>query len=143
MVSLLLHVAPGGVRQSLVRDILLGPDYYFSMGNADVFLVQLVSHFGNFSLYTVLSRIHWMVSTHPAVQTEFDNVLTLKVSIPFCLARRWCLFGRSGTRPALIQNIIDMRKRLQSPAVSGVASIVSIQVEGFSGEGLRVRVSHE
>ena len=49
------------------------------------------------------------------------------------ICRRWCLFRR-GSRPVLLQNLIDMRKRLRSPAASGVASIVCMQVNGFAGD---------
>lgn len=41
---------------------------------------------------------------------------------------------RRGSRPVMLQNLIDMRKRLRGPPVGGDRiSVVTTDVEGFSG----------
>ena len=43
-------------------------------------------------------------------------------------------FLRRGQRPAVLQKLIDVRKRLRDPPTSGPVSIVVTDVEGFSGD---------
>ena len=48
-------------------------------------------------------------------------------------ACRYFLIKR-GRRPAMLQKMIDMRKRLRGPPTSGTISIVVTDIEGFSGD---------
>ena len=43
-------------------------------------------------------------------------------------------FIKRGRRPAMLQKMIDMRKRLRGPPTSGTISIVVTDIEGFSGD---------
>ncbi len=50
------------------------------------------------------------------------------------LTPRWCLLRR-GSRPLVVQQAMDMGKRLKGPPQGGdAASIVVTDIEGFSSE---------
>lgn len=58
------------------------------------------------------------------------------ISISYCralllLLHRFFIFRR-GSRPQMLQNLIDMRKRLKGPPQGGVVSIVVTDIQGFS-----------
>ena len=50
---------------------------------------------------------------------------------PHCICRFFLL--RRASRPAVLQNIIDMRKRLKGAPTTGMVSVVVTDIEDFSG----------
>ena len=77
----------------------------------------------------------------PPVKTGINknNICRFTLSPSLMRAFRYFLIKR-GRRPAMLQKMIDMRKRLRGPPTSGTISIVVTDIEGFSGEAVRMRM---
>ncbi|GAX78739.1 hypothetical protein CEUSTIGMA_g6176.t1 [Chlamydomonas eustigma] len=65
------------------------------------------------------------------IQSWLYAVIVIVVAIILAFGA-WFFFFRKGSRPQILQSMIDMRKRLKAPPFSGLLSIVVTDVEGFS-----------
>lgn len=70
----------------------------------------------------IIARNPWLIGVIVAVGT----ILCTAFMLFLCLNRR--------TRPAFVQSLFNMRKRLTGAPRSGQVSIVNTDIEGYSGE---------
>ena len=68
-------------------------------------------------------------------------IIVALVTAAALMAAVWFFLLRRANRPQVLQNIIDMRKRLKGPPTSGTVSLVITDIEGFSGENREGGVS--
>ena len=59
------------------------------------------------------------------------------VAAAVLVAIAWYFLIRKASRPALLQDILDVRKRKRGVPTGGKVSVVVTQIEGYSGEGGR------
>ncbi|GAX78737.1 hypothetical protein CEUSTIGMA_g6174.t1 [Chlamydomonas eustigma] len=119
----------------LPRNLLkwaIDPEYYLFEGCACNSGFEMVMHFHYGLQVPYCVPIDLVDDRNILLKDSWILAIIVALAVAALTAATWFFVFRKGSRLQVLQNMIDIRKRMKGPPSSGTLSIVVTDIEGFS-----------